>query len=226
MLRDKPFVEWSYETRKQLYDQIVQKITEVYPIVKPTDVNQIIIVGSRAFQLKNSNKLLFNPYSSDLDTLAVITTEKFIEICQQRPDCKYPLSPRSNIGAPKVRLRFRKIFVPVFLIPDDTDPVYYLNWQLYGYDLLTLKMFGKYDIDFLDYLLHAKQRLNPYEYCFICETEIKSPDDAYYVTYNITNKHTDIHAGFTICKGCYNKLVNGDRFSFVRILRKQVQEEQ
>ena len=222
MLTDKSIFEWPFEDRQKLYNEILSQLNEKFDIFH-YNVNNIYAAGSRVMSMALPETASVKPFTekSDLDILIDIDTSIYIEIVNKLEKGLYP--PKSFIDTPiRFGFTYKDIRISCFGFPSDYQFNKFFKWNTIYVDLLTLRVNGKYELDIIDYLLNAKGRIDPYEFCSICFQDKES----YLLTYSLqdkTGKLQEFHA-FTICKDCLEKLSGlynyaEDKYKLQRILR-------
>ena len=219
-LKELSIFEWEKKHRVQLRNIILEKLKEEYDI-SPDKVESILTTGSRTYKVDGVK--VFNE-DSDLDIIVLIETETYLE---KKGKGKYPVLNFRDTAI-RLRLYYEDVRCSVFVYPVDVDIYRFFNWKLPKVDLITLKVYGKFELDTLDYLMNAKGRIDPFKFCVVCK---KSKDRAYLFSYTIVDADgkLDESRSFPICEDCMEKLCKYEdkecvgKYKIVKFFEKHLQ---
>jgi len=197
-LKKESFYKWPREVRVELKQKVIERVQTHFGVPKEK-IESILAVGSRIYKVKGWSEPVFRE-QSDLDVLVMVETEAYLQI----PDAPYPM-PHFTSDTLRTGFLFYGVRISCFIFPADADPSRYFTWRTPSVDIETLKVYGRYELDVLDYLIHAKDRVDPFRFCAVCMNE---KDRAYLLSYTIVSGdgRLDESHMFPICEECMEKL--------------------
>jgi len=203
-IKDIPVFQWSEKDRKELYDTIVRNVTNKYKLAE-SEIHKVLATGTRSYDINSKVKVFTN--ESDLDVIVQVLPYVYKRLLREIDNDKFSYPVENPLVTPRLSFTWNDIYISCFILPTNYNHLKYFSIQTMAVDLLTNKIYGKFNLDLYEYLVN-KNRLKPDRICHICGNYIE--DDVYKIAYSyISSNSGSLYDGITIlCRKCYSKLID------------------